>query len=368
MSILVEGNFNHEIESDSSEEEESDNEEELERFHNKDFNDTEDDEEDEVLEVFNGTNEVKYKTFNTNKKSKSKATSSTNNSIINEPPKKTGNSLLDAMSAAVEKVEQEIENINLNESTNKNVSKPKSTSTTTSTTQVKDDIFGIGYQPFQKKTNTTNKNINQIEDEHSFDLETTLKQMSSSTNHIIENDDEFDFDDINTTLNKDSIQVALDRAAINATIIEEHQTDIGSTEQHEIPSETIIKEEETSISILEAAKQSLNEFKAIYSTGLGDIEVRLLDSSIDLDTSPIKHEYNKRLSTTNKIIDVIEEGDEDEENEDESHEEAAYLATISKQTELINEWDILDSNLIDLKSNENEILKETTIINNMNYN
>lgn len=95
----------------------------------------------------------------------------------------------------------------------------------------------------------------------------------------------------------------------------------------------------TKSSISVSARQSLDEIVNIYSSGLGDQEVRLLDMKSCDDSARVQlpyHQHNKGVST-------IEEGDEDEaEKEEQEEEQREIIALDTAQILRINqeaEWD-----------------------------
>ena len=105
----------------------------------------------------------------------------------------------------------------------------------------------------------------------------------------------------------------------------------------------------TKSSISVSARQSLDEIVNIYSSGLGDQDVRLLDmKSCDTSNSVRKQvsflEHNKGVST-------IEEGDEDEaemeEYEEEQREINALDTAQNLRTRLQAEWDSVDASNVD---------------------
>lgn len=221
-----------------------------------------------------------------------------------------------------------------------------------------DDIFGIAYKPFLKKKDDyiTPKGA-AFEDEAEFEKELIVQRPLRKK----EEDDEFDFDDI-----PKNREVGIsDDVAPAQKKIDKFSKLRSSAEEEKIFMETLREEnkllskqespktkeapEDTEndtmkLTTKSAAKQSLDEIVGIYSSGLGDQDVRLLD----IDTSKEKVAELKYSRARTKAVGTIDEGDEDEaereEEEEELREGAAIADEITLRSQLESEWDNVDAN------------------------
>jgi hypothetical protein len=222
------------------------------------------------------------------------------------------------------------------------------------------DVFGIAYKPFLKKKEEYSmpKGV-AFEDEAEFEKELSLPAKVK----VDTEDDEFDFDDSSpqnafpTSSEKNfAAQRALENAAriqreadeevrFMAALKDENRQQLQREEQLLKESAPKVSAEvETKPSIRVAAKQSLDEIVGIYSSGLGDQEVRLL--SIDVSKTSSSNDHNmqvqKGASTT------IDEGDEEEaereELERDQREESALADETLHKTQLEAEWESVAAN------------------------
>lgn len=214
------------------------------------------------------------------------------------------------------------------------------------------DIFGIVYKPFIKKREEYSMpKRSAFEDEASFEGELQFPVQQTKTSL----DDEFDFE-----------ESASPKAPIQKLIPAHKAVDIAEKSKNEAEEDArfiaalkiennILLEKQgintssntsdssssqnTKSSISVSARQSLDEIVNIYSSGLGDQEVRLLDMKSCDDSARVQlpyHQHNKGVST-------IEEGDEDEaEKEEQEEEQREIIALDTAQILRINqeaEWD-----------------------------
>lgn len=216
-----------------------------------------------------------------------------------------------------------------------------------------DDIFGIAYKPFlKKKDDYVTPRGAAFEDEVEFERELTVQRPAQKK----EEDDEFDFDDVprnredGKSNNSAVVQRKVDVASRLRTSAEEEAIFMDALREenkllakHSSPKIQEAHEGTVSDAVRSttksAAKQSLDEIVGIYSSGLGDQEVRLLD----IDISQKNSADSKYNSTQAKAVGTIDEGDEDEaereEEEEELREEAALADEITLRGQLESEWD-----------------------------
>eukprot|EP01035_Chromulina_nebulosa_P020196 gene20196-26214_t len=333
MSIIVEGNLIN-IDSDESDSDIDDYEEnyknkdsddiDINEISNEQNNDDDEDDEEEEREVFdsNKSNQV-YKVINKKKNSNSKSIDKVdaNKEVqINE-----SNSLLSAISVAISTIENESSNNNSKVNTSVNV---------VINDKANDDIFGITYKPFKKKPAEYNA-IAPIE----FDDNSEFNQHTSLLANITIDDDEFEFDE-NKQSNSDAIDLALSRASNKEDIIIE-LADVTTTTDTTNPELTNTDNEIDIKSIRESSKAAFNELTSIYSSGLGDLGVRLLDNNVST-TSTTENKSSIKPSK-NLQDEVIEEGDEELEIEEEIRQAEEILNLKYEQIELENEWNSLSN-------------------------
>ena len=101
--------------------------------------------------------------------------------------------------------------------------------------------------------------------------------------------------------------------------------------------------QDTKSSITVSARQSLDEIVNIYSSGLGDQEVRLLDMKSGDESARRRSSFNQH----NRGVSTIDEGDEDEaEKEEHEQEQREIIALDTEQNlreKLEAEWDTVDA-------------------------
>lgn len=198
-----------------------------------------------------------------------------------------------------------------------------------------------------------------------------------------EEDDEFDFDVIpkNREIGKScdfaSIQKKIDKASRLRSSAEEEAIFMDALrEENKLLSkhDSLLKEategtENNTVKLTtkSAAKQSLDEIVGIYSSGLGDQEVRLLD----VDTSKQNVADLKYSSAQTKAVGTIDEGDEDEaereEEEEEQREEAAIADEITLRSQLESEWDSVDANNNNNNNSSSDSHMETSDVEFRSY-
>eukprot|EP00596_Hydrurales_sp_CCMP1899_P008593 CAMPEP_0119052876 /NCGR_PEP_ID=MMETSP1177-20130426/74028_1 /TAXON_ID=2985 /ORGANISM="Ochromonas sp, Strain CCMP1899" /LENGTH=357 /DNA_ID=CAMNT_0007032587 /DNA_START=63 /DNA_END=1133 /DNA_ORIENTATION=+ len=296
------------------------------------------DKEEEELEIFSKIDLALGTDLHQQQPSIENANIKTNNS--NQKP---GISLIEAMSASVTQIEQANFMVTDNQpskqskSIDMNIREPITTNnpvvTAIDPSAEGPDVFGIAYKPFMKQKEEYNMPKGAaFEDEVEFQKE--LDELNRVKNSkIIDDDDEFDLDiednsDISKTVIEDESVVAK-RAARIAKEIEEEEAFLESlkeetrlaleSENKEIPIVLDlgeIKEKiEEKFSTKTLSKRALDDIVEVYSSGMGDQDVRLLD-------------MNEKLNLNLKDVGTIEEGDEDEEDRE---EELAVVANAEKK-------------------------------------
>lgn len=269
------------------------------------------DDDDEELEVFDGREVAKKSAII----KKSKPTSS-------EPTF----SLIDAMANSVASIEKTQVNNASGASKNNDLAIEK------------EDIFGISYVPYKKKTaEYVLPSMPAIEDEDVFIRELNQEAVASKP---VDDDNEFDFD---ANDNDDALQAALDRAALKASSEPVLHVSNDDSEVSTIVDNS--SEMEEKFSVRESAQEAFNELKNIYTSGLGDVEVRLLSSESSATTiasdgvsKGFKTSVNKNVAT-----EVIEEGDEEAELENEIREVEEIELIQTNQQLLAQVWDTLET-------------------------
>jgi ELMO domain-containing protein len=177
-----------------------------------------------------------------------------------------------------------------------------------------------------------------------------------------EHDNEFDFD-TSTNAAENALELALKQAAMKSAedLIAETVAEDEDEEDAAVPEVAMIDKEEM-IDYRSSAQAAFNELKSIYSSGLGDVEVRLLDANSTAaagkDGRPVAM---KEAASVHKSLmnDVIHEGDEEAELEDEVREIEEINLMLSAQQSLAQEWENLDSSQ---PGTANSILNEGLVI------
>ena len=247
-------------------------------------------------------------------------------------------------------------------------------------------MFGIAYKPFNKKKEEYSMPKGAaFEDEAEFEKDMIISRVTKK----IEEDDEFDIDvnndyiPSNITPNDREKDVTIDLAEIKTTatateLAEKRAIDNATRAAREkeeevlfmaaIKTENRLKFEEneklklkpsgkkivdsdesnctltntSKPSIRIAAKQSLDEIVGIYSNGLGDQEVLMLDVSTEDCHTP------KGGNMIFKGVTTIDEGDEEAEEREELEEVSALAENVLQKMKLEAEWDSLtDTNVRD---------------------
>ena len=230
------------------------------------------------------------------------------------------------------------------------------------------DIFGIAYKPFMKRGDGYSLPKGAaFEDEAEFEKEMYPSKAAKDEDE----DDEFDIDVAEDTANNrnsennegfDGNKVggsnennvaavekrAVERAARAAREAEEEalfmaavkdenraQIEKQLEKQRGSAADVNIKEEigVAKPSIRIAAKQALDEIVGIYSSGLGDQEVLMLD--VDKERSP---KSDGGGGGTQKGVSTIDEGDEEEAEREELEEETALAENVQLTMKLEAEW------------------------------
>lgn len=220
------------------------------------------------------------------------------------------------------------------------------------------DVFGIAYKPFMKKREEYNMPKGAaFEDEVEFQNELDELNCLENSKILDKDDDEFDLDigiEDNSGMRKnltENASVVAKRAARIAKEIEEEDAFLEALKNEnrlaleseklnmeEIP---IILEIEERHSTKTSSKQALDDIVGVYSSGLGDQDVRMLD-------------VNEKLNVNLKGVGTIEEGDEDEE---EREEEKAVVANAERKhmlSQIEAEWANIDEHPIDNYQNNRD--------------
>ena len=93
-----------------------------------------------------------------------------------------------------------------------------------------------------------------------------------------------------------------------------------------------------------AAKQALEDIVSIYSNGLGDQEVLLLDIKDDKLSKLNNYENTaQQIQIQKGVSTTIDEGDEDEDEREEQIEVVAKIEKVFQHMKLEAEWDALES-------------------------
>lgn len=328
----------HDVSDDSSVSTESGEEENNDRIaDNANAESDSDKSEGEVLEVFKAGSSLRgipsAKIRNTTKKilnTKEEISKGAPHPSENPPPL----SLIEIMAKSVFEVEAQILNRDIEDS--KILTQPKTPTLAPKTNE--HDIFGIAYKPFKKSTSTNKSSGITFEDEVDFEKEISansrcIKNLTKENEFTI--DDEFDFSEAMTS--DDELSLALERAALKALNEDSNM----QTEVIPIAIEINLDlvETEKPLNLQDASKLAFQELVSVYSAGLGDIEVRLLDSSINGNRNNIA--ASTTLTHANVASEVIEEGDEEAELEEEIREMEMTEHLIHAEYELQNEWSSL---------------------------
>ena len=222
------------------------------------------------------------------------------------------------------------------------------------------DVFGIAYKPFLKKKEEYSmpKGV-AFEDEAEFEKELSVPVKVK----VDTEDDEFDFDDSSpqnefpTSSEKNfAAQRALENAArkqreadeevrFMAALKDENRQQLQREEEllkENAPK--VLKEVETKPSIRVAAKQSLDEIVGIYSSGLGDQEVRMLNIDVSKTSVSNDHKIQIQKGATTTIDEGDEEEAEREELEKDQREESALADETLHKTQLEAEWESVAAN------------------------
>lgn len=246
----------------------------------------------------------------------------------------------------------------------------------------KADVFGIAYKPHKKKDQEY-----EVPKGPAFDDEAEFERDFRSNSALlkpkdmnVDDDDEFDIDDSATMEEpgaaveagnaiKESLRRAAEKAALaadeaakleqemKAAAIEEsriiaadnsHTDSITSANTGTDEPGSVIassnKKETGKFDVRQAAKESFGEISSIYGSGLGDIEVRLLDSdSDDEDTSTSQKRSpvpsSATLSRGGGLPETIAEEDEEEEEREELREREEVRVHAMETQELEAQWD-----------------------------
>jgi hypothetical protein len=222
------------------------------------------------------------------------------------------------------------------------------------------DVFGIAYKPFLKKKEEYSmpKGV-AFEDEAEFEKELNIPAKVK----VDTEDDEFDFDDScpqNAFPSSSEKNFATQRALENAARIQREADEEvrfmaalkDENRQHLQKEEQLLKERapkvtaevESKPSIRVAAKQSLDEIVGIYSSGLGDQEVRMLSIDVSKTSSSNDHKIQIQKGASATIDEGDEEEAEREELEKDQREESALADETLHKIQLEAEWESVAAN------------------------
>lgn len=215
-----------------------------------------------------------------------------------------------------------------------------------------DDTFGIRYKPQKKKQYRTPSGP-AFEDEAEFARELAASKQEAQKTSVACDDDEFDIDVEPSASSSADIQAAISRAAQRLegdkeTVLQEISKEISALRAETNPqdaatSSSASAEEPEKHDIRTASAQALHEITSVYSSGLGDQEVRLLfpkETSGPTDRSPsVAHESAAQVG----LVMTIEEGDEDEEEEAERQEAQEEAAAQAAAAAAAKQWQQLET-------------------------
>lgn len=234
----------------------------------------------------------------------------------------------------------------------------------------KGDIFGITYKPYKKKAQEYNMPKGPaFEDEAEFERDFKLNSIIVSEDPKAANDDEFDVveeenwgignNGIESSSNSvQQVKIALQRAAQRVAeetvddevakqkLQEELRLDGGEEEdglqQGDTAAATGGSEK---FDVRGAAKEAFSEIANIYGSGLGDMEIRLLDESEQqLSGSMGAGGLVPKIPLTGTS--TIEECDEEElerlEEEETNREKSKQMQLHQQQSELEAEWNSVE--------------------------
>ena len=173
------------------------------------------------------------------------------------------------------------------------------------------DVFSLEYKPHIVQTK---KAVDLVNEKDIIDLPTIIPATINTK--INDEDDEFDFtspvDNSNVTVSK--VIPSLPDPTLNEDRFIQDDSHLNASDSlRESRTLSGLKESAVKYNVWRAAHSSLSEITTVYGAGLGDMEVRLLDS----DTDSLSHEplstvdFNKPSAWT-LITQSIAEGDEEE--------------------------------------------------------
>jgi hypothetical protein len=211
-------------------------------------------------------------------------------------------------------------------------------------------MFGITYKPYGKQKKQYNQPSGPaFEDEAEFERELLQSRQGdkSSNNNTTVDDDEFDLDD-------ESIIAAAEnlKKFVASSITAQNDGDL--TDQHEVtPSNdtdktttpTVVDEDaDKKLDILNMAKNAFKEITEVYSSGLGDHEISVIQEKPADKT--FANLQNGGLFMG--VAGAMEEVDEDEIMRQEEEENAATVAAVNAEKRVIDElesiWENVNAN------------------------
>lgn len=220
------------------------------------------------------------------------------------------------------------------------------------------DVFGIPYKPFREKSYYQPTGPT-FEDEEEFEKELAqnkiLAHPAEAGNNSTEDEFDFDFDTGAIPQESNNSRLLLDIALARASNLytnndQEVEQELLSSMKLSVNISAVQEAEEYSnedqkrgVDVILDAKNALSDVINVYGSGLGDQEVRLLSTSSNplstsIDGPSAKFTSSLLPSKGNILNEVIEEGDEDAEFEEELREEAEAALAMSLAQELHDEW------------------------------
>ena len=200
------------------------------------------------------------------------------------------------------------------------------------------DVFSLEYKPHIVQTK---KAVDLVNEKDIIDVPTIIP--ATINKKVPEDDDEFDFtspvDNSNVTVSK-VIPFLPDPILKEDHFIQDdsHLNAYDNVSASHTFSD--VKEPAEKYNVWQAAHSSLSEITTVYGAGLGDMEVRLLDSDADsLSHAPLSTVDFSKPSARTLITQSIAEGDEEEEAALEMQEALdEEMQALAKAQEL-EQWD-----------------------------
>ena len=169
------------------------------------------------------------------------------------------------------------------------------------------DVFSLEYKPHIVQTK---KAVDLVNEKEIIDLPTIIPATINKKVNV--DDDEFDF---TTPVDNSNVTVSKVIPSLPDPTLNDDDSHFIADDSHLNASDTLsdLKESAVKYNVWQAAHSSLSEITTVYGAGLGDMEVRLLDSDADsLSHEPLSTADFNKPSTRTLITQSIAEGDEEE--------------------------------------------------------